>query len=343
MVEVSLLALIAWPAVPVIVVFLISLLIVERAPAMVLDKRHALVTGGTSGTGLSVAIKLVKKGVNVTIVARDQVKLDAAIAELTPHAQKAGVKVVAYSADVTKRTDIVNAMKQAEASIGPISLFIHCAGCCKPGYFEELSEADHRFHFDLHYMGAVNCLRYLVPLMKARRDGRIVLVTSLSGLTGIFGVTAYTASKFALRGFAESLHMETSPYNVLVSVVAPPDIDTPGFAEENKRKPEENRLIAEGSGLFTADQIANSVLSVITTWRFLKSDGFDGHALTFLASGTSPASSALMVTAEFCFMGLLRFVSVIYRRYYIHLVEKVKAKRDRGEIRPIGTVEQKSE
>jgi len=78
----------------------------------------------------------------------------------------------------------------------------------------------------------------------------------MAGLVGIFGYTAYTPTKYALRGFAESLHMELRPHNIRVSLSFPPDVDTPQLAEENKYKPAETKAIAEGAGLFTADQLA---------------------------------------------------------------------------------------
>jgi len=75
----------------------------------------------------------------------------------------------------------------------------------------------------------------------------------------------------------------------------------------------------------------------LKSWRFLISSGFDGQLLTLLTSGTSPASSAALITLEFLSMGLIRFISIFYRAWYIHLVNKVKKQRERGEIRQIGT------
>ena len=73
---------------------------------------------------------------------------------------------------------------------------------------------------------------------------------------GLFGYTAYAASKFAIRGFAEALEMELKPYNITVTVSFPPDTDTPGFKEEEKGKPKETKLISAAAGLFKPDVVA---------------------------------------------------------------------------------------
>jgi 3-dehydrosphinganine reductase len=72
--------------------------------------------------------------------------------------------------------------------------------------------------------------------MKQRKFGRILFVSSQAGQIGIFGYTAYSATKFALRGFAEALQMELKPYGIYVTLSYPPDTDTPGFKEELKDK-----------------------------------------------------------------------------------------------------------
>jgi 3-dehydrosphinganine reductase len=81
----------------------------------------------------------------------------------------------------------------------------------------------------LNYLGGVYCTRSVIESMKKRKFGRIMFVSSQAGQIGIFGYTSYSASKFALKGLAESLQMEVKPYNIYVSIAYPPDTDTPGF------------------------------------------------------------------------------------------------------------------
>ena len=332
------------PVVSLALLYLVSLLLIERPPPLVLKGKHVFITGGSSGVGLHTAMHLVSAGCLVTIIARDKTKLQQAEKQIAAKAQRgqagsseAGPAVQALSCDICDEQQVQHTIQQAETRFGPITIFIGCAGSSTPGHFEELPTAQHTAHFALNYMGAVHCLKVLVPRFKARREGRIVLVSSLCALTGVFGFTAYGASKFALRGMAEALHMETAPYGVFVSVVCPPDTDTPGFETENKVKPKETTLISEGSGLFKPDVLGALVLDVLRRWRFLASCGFDGQALCVLSTGTSPASSAALLVVEVCGLGVVRLISVVYRLMYMRIVRQVKQKRESGELPPIGS------
>jgi 3-dehydrosphinganine reductase len=88
----------------------------------------------------------------------------------------------------------------------------------------------------INYLGTVYCCKSVINSMKSRKFGRIAFVSSDCGQMGIFGYTAYCASKFALKGFAESLHMEVKPYNIQLIMSFPPDTLTPGLLVENKNK-----------------------------------------------------------------------------------------------------------
>ena len=88
----------------------------------------------------------------------------------------------------------------------------------------------------VNYLGSVYCTKSVIESMKSRKFGRIVMVSSQAGQIGIFGYTAYSATKFALKGFSEALQMEVKPYNVYVTMAYPPDTDTPGLKEENLYK-----------------------------------------------------------------------------------------------------------
>lgn len=160
-----------------------------------------------------------------------------------------------------------------------------------------------------------------------------MLVSSMAGLSGVAGYTAYSASKFALRGFAESLHMELSgPYGISVSLCNPPDVDTPMLARENLTKPIECRQISEGSGVFQASVIASGMVAALESWRFLVNTGMDGGFLAIIAAGTAPAHSLATGLIEFTLMGLLRTVSLAYRYHYNRIVANVHKERVSGKL-----------
>ena len=124
---------------------------------------------------------------------------------------------------------------------------------------------------DINYMGAVHAIRGCLQSMKARRKGKIAVVSSVAGFVGLFGYTGYSASKFALRGFAEALQMEVKPFNISVTVSFPPDTDTPCLEEENKIKPTETKLIGETAGVFKPEDVAESIMKSILVRSFCHS------------------------------------------------------------------------
>ena len=100
----------------------------------------------------------------------------------------------------------------------------------------------------------MNTTRVIAPHMASNGGGTIVLTSSAAGQVGIYGYTAYTPTKFALRGFAESLLMELAPFDVHVQIAFPPNTDTPGFEKENKFKMEECKRMEDGAGLFQPEE-----------------------------------------------------------------------------------------
>ncbi|KAJ7337158.1 hypothetical protein OS493_010012 [Desmophyllum pertusum] len=164
--------------------------------------------------------------------------------------------------------------------------------------------------------------------MKNRRKGHIVFVSSIGGQFGIFGFTAYSPSKFAVRGFAETLFMEVKPYDIGVSVVFPPDTDTPGFENENKNKPDETHLISSAGGLFTPEQVAANIVAGIKDRRFLISCGFDGFVVSTLTSGVAPVSSLFELLSQVVLMGPCRLILSFYLYYYDRIVMKGMGKRE---------------
>jgi short-subunit dehydrogenase len=130
--------------------------------------------------------------------------------------------------------------------------------------FELLTETQFfKQHMRTNFLGTVYCTKSVVDTMKSRRTGRIVFISSQAGQIGIFGYTAYSPTKFALKGFSECLQMELKPYNVYMTLVYPPDVDTPGLKEENLQKPLETKLIADESGVLKPEDVASQAITAI--------------------------------------------------------------------------------
>jgi 3-dehydrosphinganine reductase len=113
--------------------------------------------------------------------------------------------------------------------------------------------------------------------MVERRSGAVCNVSSMAGVIGIYGYTAYAASKFAIIGFSQCLRAELWPHGVRVSVVCPPDTDTPQLEFENRYKPKETRAIAGNVKTMTAEAVAASMLAGMAAGTFEIIPGMDGQ------------------------------------------------------------------
>uniref|UniRef100_A0A672HI97 3-dehydrosphinganine reductase n=1 Tax=Salarias fasciatus TaxID=181472 RepID=A0A672HI97_SALFA len=230
-----------------------------------------LVTGGSSGIGKCIAIECYRQGAFITLVARNEEKLLQAKKEVEKCAINDKQVVLCISVDVSSDySQVESVIKQAQEKLGPVDMLVNCAGTSMSGKFEEVEVDRFKKLMEVNYLGSVYPTRAVITTMKERRMGRIMFVSSQAGQIGLFGYTAYSPSKFALRGLAESLQMEIKPYNIYVTVAYPPDTDTPGLAEENKTKPLETRLISETSGVCQPEQVAKIVVrdAIVTMGLF---------------------------------------------------------------------------
>jgi 3-dehydrosphinganine reductase len=116
--------------------------------------------------------------------------------------------------------------------------------------------------------------RALLPYLLAQRSGWIANVASAAGFIGIYGYTAYSASKFAVAGFSECLRQELRPHGIGVTVVFPADTDTPQLEEENRIKPDETRAIAGTVRPGTPEAVARALLAGVAAGRFRVVPGF---------------------------------------------------------------------
>jgi len=248
--------------------------------------QHVLITGGSSGIGLALALRLAREGARLSLLARDPGKLDAAKNMLL--GKVPGAQVALIPCDVTKQADVADSIAAAERANGPPDMLITSAGVARPGYFGELPIEVHEQTMAVNYFGTLYCVRAVTPGMVGRARGAIVMISSGAGLVGLFGYTAYSPSKFAVRGLAESLRGELAGTGVAVTLVYPPDTDTPQLAEENLTKPLETKAITAEGGLWTADEVARATLEGVRAGRFAVAPGFQLSALCWLHSLIAP-------------------------------------------------------
>jgi len=226
-------------------------------------QKHVVITGGSSGIGLAAAKLLREAGAHVTLVARNEERLAAAQKELERYG---GLELHAVRLDVGDPQAVTAAVGQL--SWRPVDMLINNAGVVMPGHFLELPQGQFEEMMRINFMGAVQMTRALLPPMIERGEGHVAFVSSLAGLMGIFGYTAYSASKFALRGFAEALRCEVRPKKIHVSVCYPPDTDTPQHTFEQQYQPPEAKAIAGNAKCLSADEVARKLLQGMAAKRF---------------------------------------------------------------------------
>jgi 3-dehydrosphinganine reductase len=246
--------------------------------------RHAIITGGSSGIGRAVARLLTQRGAHVSIIARRHGLLDETLAELERLRQNEAQRLDAHSVDLADWEQARQAVT-ALTENAPPDVLINAAGFAHPGYFEELPLDIFHKTMDIDYFGTLYATKAVVPMMIERKSGHIVNFSSVAGFLGVFGYTAYTPAKFAVRGFSESLRQELKPYGIHVSVVFPPDTDTPQLHYENQFKPPETRRITGTVKAQTADQVAEATVRGIERHKTYITPGFDPWLYFLLFNG----------------------------------------------------------
>jgi short-subunit dehydrogenase len=184
-----------------------------------------IITGASSGIGKACAEEFAKRGANLVLAARQYVTL----CEITASLEKQyGIKALAVQADVSKEEDCEHLIKQAVATFGKIDILINNAGLSMRALFQDVDLSVLKNLMDVNFWGTVYCSKYaLSEILKTR--GSIIGVSSIAGYRGLPGRTGYSASKFAMNGFMESLRTELLKTGVHVMVACP------GFTTSNIR------------------------------------------------------------------------------------------------------------
>ena len=194
---------------------------------MNLKDARALVTGGSEGIGYAIAEALVAKGARVAIMGRDQAKLEAAAETLG---------ALAVVGDVGVEADAVRVTATAIEQLGGLDILVNNAGF---GHFLPLVDMTvDKFEavFRTNVTGAMLMAREAARQFVDKESGHIVNISSTSGLAGGKYSTAYSGSKFALKGMTECWRAELRPYNVRVTLVNPSEVQTAFFAKLGRQQ-----------------------------------------------------------------------------------------------------------
>jgi 3-oxoacyl-[acyl-carrier protein] reductase len=184
-----------------------------------LSGKAAVVTGGSRGIGRSIAEHLAAAGARVAVVARDGARAQAT-------AQEIGDAHRGYGCDVADAAAVDALVKQVEADLGSLDILVNNAGVTGDNLLMRISDAEWDRVVDTNLKGSFNTIRAASRGMMRRRDGRIINITSVVGITGNKGQANYAASKAGLIGLTKSVAKELASRNILCNAVAPGYIET---------------------------------------------------------------------------------------------------------------------
>ena len=221
------------------------------------------VTGGMSGMGKALASEYLRRGADVAIF--DLSVQDEVVQELLACRSNTGQKLVTYEASVTEFDALQSAVEQAVAAIGTPELAVNCAGIQRAQPFDELP----REHFELvirvNLFGSRNFAEAILPHMRA--GSRLALVSSMAGFVANYSYAAYGASKFGVVGLGRVLRLEYKPRGIDISLICPPEVDTPLVAEELKTMHPVSRKLKDVGGTLSVEEAIRGILAGLDAGR----------------------------------------------------------------------------
>jgi 3-oxoacyl-[acyl-carrier protein] reductase len=215
---------------------------------MTIEGKKIIITGGSSGIGKATAKQLTELGAQVLITGRSDNRV-----------QKAGEAIGCHwiSADVSKSEDVTKTFNWVEKNWNnDLDVLINNAGLGEFASIENTAMESYYRVFGVNIFGPIMMVKKALPIMKAKRSGSIVNIASTSSMKGFSNGSAYSSSKFALRGFTQSLIEEVRQFNIRVFQVNPSEVTT---ALGNPEREERNEIDFK----LGADQLAQTITSLL--------------------------------------------------------------------------------
>lgn len=190
---------------------------------MILEGKNAIVTGASRGIGRAIALAYAAEGANVAVVyVGGKDAADATAEECRAH----GVKAIAIACDVSVYAQVESLVSQVVEEFGSVDILVNNAGITRDNLVMRMSEDDWDRVISVNLKGAFNATKLVSSLMMKARKGRIISISSVSGLMGNAGQANYAAAKAGLIGMTKSVARELAPRGVTVNAIAPGFIET---------------------------------------------------------------------------------------------------------------------
>lgn len=240
--------------------------------AQSLKGKVAIITGAARGIGKATAVALAKEGVNVGLIARTESTLKEVAAEL----EGTGVKVAYAAADIASKEQVEAAVETLKNELGPADILINNAGIATFGTVLEMDPAEWKGMIDTNVLGTYYVTRAVLPQLVEKNSGDIINISSTNGLNGAATASAYSASKFAVIGFTESLAQEVRRNNIRVSALTPSTVATDLALDLNliKDNNESKFIQAEDLAEFIVGQLKLNQRVYVKTASFIATNPF---------------------------------------------------------------------
>lgn len=245
-----------------------------------LSGRVVAITGAGSGIGQALALLCARRGADLALCDINLTNAEAVAEEC----RALGVRATATKVDVSIAEEMESFARATEAEFGIVDLLVNNAGVAVIGGFLDTNEKDWDWLVSINLMGVVHGCNAFVPAMRARGAGHVVNLSSAAGLLANPQLTAYSATKYAVRGLSEGLRMELGGDGIGVTAVCPGVINTPitanspfrGGNEEARRK---NMMGMYAKRGYTADQVAEKVLAAVERNKAIAPVAAEAHLL----------------------------------------------------------------
>lgn len=212
-----------------------------------------VITGGSSGIGFAMANEFAKQKSKLILIARDKEKLTASTEVLKSMHPDTSVEF--FSADVSDKNQITSVINEIGNSYGRIDVLINCAGIITCGRFADQPVEDLEKSLFINYLGSLCTSKASWPWLK-KAKGHLSFVSSVAGYIGLIGYSSYAPTKFALSGLAECLRMEGKADDIKISIIYPPDTDTPFLRYERAHTLPESIALSKNIKVMSAEKVA---------------------------------------------------------------------------------------